>query len=378
MTTKKKDYYEVLGISRDSTEEYIKKGFRKLALKYHPDRNKDKDAPEKFKEINEAYQVLIDPDKRAKYDRFGHAGVEGAGGVGFDGFENFGGFGDIFDAFFGGGNTRQRNTRSRGADIQVQISISFEDAAFGVKKTIDLERTESCGKCNGSRSEPGSKPITCMNCAGTGEVKRSQQSMFGQFVQVTACERCHGEGTVIVNVCSGCQGSGQELKSRKIEVSIPGGIESGMKVRIKNEGEAGINKGYAGDLFVVINVKPHEYFFREGNEVIFRKRISITSAVLGAKLQVPTLDGQSEIQIPKGTQTGDVIRLKDSGITHLRNNNRRGDQLVIVMVVTPDQLTDEQKRLFDDLSKTIQEPSDDNENTYKWFDKLKKVFGYEN
>ena len=276
MTTKKKDYYEVLGISRDSTEEDIKKAFRKLALKYHPDRNKDKDASEKFKEVNEAYQVLIDPDKRAKYDRFGDAGVEGAGGVGFDGFENFGGFGDIFDAFFGGGNTRQRNTRSRGADIQVQISISFEDAAFGVKKTIDLERTESCGKCNGSRSEPGSKPITCMNCAGTGEVKRSQQSMFGQFVQVTACERCHGEGTVIVNVCSGCQGSGQELKSRKIEVSIPGGIESGMKVRIKNEGEAGINKGYAGDLFVVINVK---YFDKAPTLLEMDKLLSFKTTV---------------------------------------------------------------------------------------------------
>ncbi|MQG18571.1 MAG: molecular chaperone DnaJ [SAR202 cluster bacterium] len=377
MTTKKKDYYELLGVSRDSTDEDIKKAFRKLALKYHPDRNKDKDAPEKFKEINEAYQVLIDPEKRAKYDRFGHAGVEGAGGVGFEGFENFGGFGDIFDAFFGGGNTRQRNSRTRGADIQVQISISFEEAAFGVKKTIDLDRTELCEKCKGTRSEPGSKPITCLNCAGTGEVKRSQQSMFGQFVQVTTCERCRGEGTVIVNVCSGCKGSGQELKSRKIEVSIPGGIESGMKVRIKNEGEAGFNQGPAGDLFVVINIQPHKYFFREGNDVIYRKRVSITSAVLGAKLNVPTLDGENEIQIPKGTQTGDVIKLKDLGITHLRNDSRRGDQLVIVMVVTPEQLTTEQKRLFDDLSKTIQEPSDDSENTYKWFDKLRKVFGYD-
>jgi len=378
MTTKKKDYYEVLGVSRDSTEEDIKKAFRKLALKYHPDHNKDKNASGKFKEVSEAYQVLSDPDKRAKYDRFGHAGVEGVGGGGFDGFDNSGGFGDIFDAFFGGGNTRQRNSRARGADLQVQISIAFEEAAFGVHKTIDLNRTESCEKCKGSRSEPGTKPITCLNCAGTGEVKRSQQSMFGQFVQVATCERCQGEGIVIVSACSGCKGSGQESKSRKIEVSIPGGIESGMKIRIKNEGEAGTNQGYSGDLFVVVNVISHEYFFREGNDVISRKRISITSAILGSKLQVPTLDGAREIEIPKGTQTGDVIRLKNSGITHLRNDSRRGDQLVIVMVVTPEKLTDEQKRLFDDLSKTIQEPYDDNNNTYKWFDKLRKVFGYDN
>ena len=263
MTTKKRDYYEVLGVSRSASEEEVRKAFRKLALEYHPDRNKSDGAAEKFKEINEAYQVLADPKKRTDYDRFGHAGVQMNGGAqGFEGFDVFGGFGDIFDAFFGGSSTRTRTSAQRGADLQHQMTISFEEAVFGVEKEIEVRRTEMCSRCRGSRSEPGNEPAVCPNCAGSGQVRRSTQSIFGQFVQVTTCGTCRGEGRIIARPCTTCGARGTETRKRKLAVGIPAGVESGNQIRLTGEGEPGAFGGHAGDLYVGVRVKAHPLFRR--------------------------------------------------------------------------------------------------------------------
>ena len=323
MTTKKRDYYEVLGVTRTSSEEQIKMAFRKLAIEYHPDRNKSGGAAEKFKEINEAYQVITDPKKRADYDRFGHAGVGQNGARGFDGFENFGGFGDIFDAFFGGSRTRSRTSTRRGADLQYSMAVDFEEAVFGAEKQLELERTEVCGHCKGSRSEPGSSPALCSNCGGTGQVRRGHQSIFGQFTQVSTCGTCRGEGRVITKPCSSCKGTGRQVRNRKLFVTLPAGIETGTQIRLTGEGEPGSNGGPSGDLYVSVRVMGHPLFEREGNDIILRHTANIAQAALGATLVVPTLEGEAEIVIPPGTQTGDVIRLKGEGIPHLGSRQRR-------------------------------------------------------
>ena len=255
MTTKKRDYYEVLGVPRDASEEAIKRAFRRLALEFHPDRNKGDGASEKFKEINEAYQVLTDTKKRTTYDRFGHAGLGQNGAQGFEGFENFGGFGDIFDTFFGGAGTRSRTAAARGADLQHSMTITFEEAAFGVERQFDLRRTEICGRCKGTRSDPGTEPALCSECRGTGHIRRGHQSIFGQFMQVTTCSRCRGEGRVITKPCSTCRGTGRVVRDRKLAVSIPAGIETGTQIRLSGEGEPGANRGRSGDLYVSIRVK---------------------------------------------------------------------------------------------------------------------------
>ncbi|MCH8825644.1 MAG: molecular chaperone DnaJ [Chloroflexi bacterium] len=373
MTTRKRDYYDTLGVSQGASDEDIKKAFRKLAMEYHPDRNRREGAEEKFKEINEAYQVLSDSEKRGTYDRFGHAGVTG-NGKGFEGFENFGGFGDIFDAFFGGSSRSRPNAARRGSDLQYSLTVEFEEAVFGVDQDVELQRTETCSSCHGSRSEGGAAPQTCSNCGGVGEVRRAHQSVFGQFVQVVACNVCRGDGRIITDPCSRCRGSGQERRNRKLEVSIPGGIEEGTQVRLRGEGEQGINGGPAGDLYVVVRIKPHEIFRREGNDIIYTLPLNVAQAALGAKVIIPTLKGEAEMEIPSATQSGQSFRLKGKGVPYLRSK-RRGDQIVHVFVNTPTDLTEEQQALFEKLAESFGDESKaDHPPDKSIFTKIKDAF----
>ena len=377
MTTSKRDYYDVLGLSRGASEEEIKKIFRKLALEYHPDRNKGEGAESRFKEINEAYQVLSDPTKKADYDRYGHAGVRTNGGRGFEGFENFGGFGDIFDAFFGGGvGARTRATSgARGADLQYSVTITFEEAVFGTEEEFEILRAEMCSACKGSRSEPGSSATSCSSCRGTGQVRRAHQSIFGQFVQMATCGTCRGEGKVITEPCTACIGKGRERRRRKLAVPIPAGIESGIQIRVTGEGEAGTNGGQAGDLYVSVQVAEHAVFKREGHEILSTMSINVAQAALGATIDVPTLEGDIQMDIAPGTQSRDIFRLKGRGVPHLRSN-RRGDQLVMVLVQTPTSLTDEQRNLLQELARSMgdQKATPDSDNK-GWFEKFKDAFG---
>ena len=374
MTTQKRDYYEVLGVSRGCSDEELKKAFRKLALEFHPDRNKNEGATDRFKEINEAYQVLTDPEKRSAYDRFGHAGLGQNGAQGFDGFDTFGGFGDIFDAFFGGGSGRSRTSARRGGDLQQSLTVDFEEAVFGCERPIEVRRTEVCSRCKGGGSEPGSSPTVCLECAGAGEVRRSHQSIFGQFTQVSSCGRCRGAGNVITDPCASCNASGRERRQRKLVVSIPGGIETGTQMRLSGEGEPGSRGGPAGDLYVSVRVTPHAYFQRNGDDIIHVQRVNMAQAALGATVETPTLDGDVEIEVPAGTQTGDVVRLRGSGVPHLGAQGRRGDQLVTLVVETPRSLTQEQRALLEALSETMDGGRfgpDGIEDGRGWFDRLR-------
>ena len=379
MTTSRQDYYDLLGVNRGASDEDIKKAFRKLAMEYHPDRNKREGAAEKFKEINEAYQVLSDSQKRSVYDRYGHAGVSGNGGArGFEGFENFSGFGDIFDAFFGGTTGTRPNVPRRGADLKYALAIDLVDAALGIEKEVKLERTEVCGGCNGSRSAPGSSPNICSNCGGTGQVRRAHESVFGQFVQVVPCGVCRGEGQTITDPCDTCRGIGRERRSRTLEVAIPAGIEDGVQIRLRGEGEAGHNGGTPGDLYVLIRVRRHETFRREGNDILYTLPVNMAQAALGTKITVPTLtDEDAEIVIPAGTQTGAVIQLRNMGIPYMRSS-RRGDQRVTVDVQTPKKLSEEQRMLFEELAKSFgDDPAGISEQDKGFFNKLKDAISGE-
>ena len=378
-TSNKQDYYDLLGVQRGASDEDIKRAFRKLAMEYHPDRNKRDGAAEKFKEINEAYQVLSDSQKRAAYDRYGHAGVSGNGGArGFEGFENFGGFGDIFDAFFGGATRTHPNAPRRGADLKYALTIDLEDAAFGVEKEVKLERIEVCGDCNGSRSAPGSSPGICGNCSGSGEVRRTHESVFGHFVQVVPCSVCHGEGRTIADPCDTCRGSGRERRSRTLEVAIPAGVEDGVQIRLRGEGEAGHNGGSPGDLYVLIRVRQHDTFQRTNNNILYTLPINMAQAALGTKVTVPTITGEdAELEIPAGTQTGALFRLKNLGIPYIRSS-RKGDQLVTVDVQTPKNLSEEQRMLFEELARSFGDDSTDIGSQDKgFFDKLKDAISGE-
>jgi molecular chaperone DnaJ len=347
----KRDYYEVLGVSRNASAEDIKKAFRKLAFQYHPDRNRSDGAADKFKEINEAYEVLSDADKRAAYDRFGHAGADNMFGRGFEGFD-FGGFGDIFDAFFGGGTTATRQAPRRGDDLRYKISVSFEEAALGSAKEIDITRTEVCSTCHGTRSKPGSKPERCPTCGGSGQVRRVQRSIFGQFINTSICGQCHGEGTIITDPCPDCRGTGLQKQKRRISVRIPAGVDDENVIRLSGEGNAGARGGPAGNLYVSISVKNHEYFTREGDDILYELPVNFAQAALGTEAEVPTLHGPAKVKVPSGSQTGRVFRLKDKGIPHLHGLGR-GDQLVVLRVVTPESLSKEQKKLFEELAKSL-------------------------
>ena len=341
-------------MSKTATQDELKKAYRKLARKYHPDLNKDNpEAAEKFKECNEAYSVLSDEQKRAQYDQFGHAAFENGGmggGPGAGGFGGFGGFGgsgmeDIFDMFFGGQGRGGRSTNAgpqRGADLRFDLEISFEEAAFGLEKEISLNRAERCEHCHGDGAEPGSKVETCPECNGSGYVRYTQNTMFGQMVNERPCSRCHGEGKIISNPCKKCHGSGTVKKAKKLKVKIPAGVDNGSRLRVAGEGEAGVKGGPSGDLYVYLYVKEHKFFERDGTTVLCEVPINIVQATLGAEIKVPTLDGQVIMKVPEGTQPGKVMRIKGKGIPSLRGG-ARGDQLVRIKVVVPTKLSDKQK-----------------------------------
>ncbi len=347
----KRDYYEVLGIGRNATDAEIKKAFRKLAFRYHPDHNREDGATEKFKEVNEAYEALADPDKRATYDRFGHGGAQGIFGQGFGGFD-FSGFGDIFDAFFGGATTATRQAPQRGADLQYRLTITFEETAFGCEKEIKISRTENCSLCQGIGCKPGSQPSRCPSCNGTGQVRQVQRSIFGRFINTTTCSQCHGEGRIITDPCSQCRGTGKEKRQRSILVKIPAGVDDGSQIRLSGEGEVGSRGGSPGNLYIILSVLPHDFFTRDGDNILYELPINFAQAALGDEADVPTLDGRTKLKVPAASQTGKVFRLKGKGIPHLHRSGR-GDQLVTLLVVTPDSLTEKQRQLFRELASNL-------------------------
>ncbi|MFQ5814212.1 MAG: molecular chaperone DnaJ [Anaerolineae bacterium] len=349
----KRDYYDVLGVGRSASQDEVKKAYRRLARQYHPDVNKSPDAEAKFKDINEAYEVLSDQEKRATYDRFGHSGVQGRWGDFSDFGFGFGGFSDIFGDLFGfGPRTRTRRAPRRGTDLRYNLTISFEEAVFGCEKELDIPRYETCPRCRGSGAEPGTSPIRCPQCNGTGEVRRTQQSILGSFINVSTCPRCGGEGEIVTTPCSECRGQKRVRVTRTISVKVPAGVDDGTKIRLAGEGEPGTRGGPPGNLYVVLSVKPHRYFRRQDNNIILELAINVAQAALGDEVMVPTMDGEDKLAIPAGTQTGKVFRLRGKGVPYLRRNGR-GDQLVIVQVATPTDLSDKQKQLFKDLGKTL-------------------------
>lgn len=359
----KRDYYEVLGVSRDASPEEIKKAYKKLAKQYHPDLNPDsKTAEENFKEVNEAYSVLSDENSRARYDQFGHndPGAGGFGGGGFD-FGGFGGgFGDIFETIFGGGfggRGADPNAPQKGNDLLVDLEVSFEEAAKGVEKEISINRMERCSACHGSGAKDGSKRKTCGNCGGSGKVRVNQTTAFGQFQTVRTCPSCGGRGSIIEEPCPECQGSGRVRQKRKLKVNVPAGVDTGSRLRMHSEGEGGLNGGAPGDLFVNIEVRPHKYFRREGDNIYLEQPISFTEAALGAEIEVPTLEGKVKLEIPEGTQTGTTFRLRGRGFPKLRGYGK-GDQHVRVKVTTPTRLSKEQKELLQKLADSFGDGDD--------------------
>lgn len=349
-----RDYYEILGVPRGASTDEVKQAFRKLARQYHPDVSKAPDAEEKFKEVNEAYAVLSDEEKRAAYDRFGHAGVRGAGGVPDWTTVDFSDiFGDILEGFgvggFGRSSRRSRNMPRRGSDQQVKLELTFEEAIFGVEKEIEITRDELCSRCQGKGAEPGTQPARCAACGGSGEIR---QSVLGMMVQVLTCPNCNGTGEVITYPCRQCNGRGYEPKSRKKIITIPAGVDTGIQIRLAGEGQPGANGGPNGNLFVVIQVKPHKYFRRRDDDILLDLDINLAQAVLGADVDVPTVDGDAKLKIPNGIQPGKVLRLRGKGVPHLRGSGR-GDELVVVNVVIPKQLTHEQRTLFEQLAQSL-------------------------
>ncbi len=348
----KRDYYEVLGVKKDATAEEIKKAYRKLTKENHPDLHPgDKACEERFKEVNEAYEILSDDDKRRKYDQYGHAAFDpnaGFGGGGFDGFGGFGGFGDIFSDIFGGfgGSTRSNpNAPRRGENVRASVNISFEEAAFGCKKEVTVSKIETCADCKGTGCAPGTTPEICPDCKGTGSVTVSQRTPFGMMQSSSPCSKCHGTGKIIHQPCKSCRGLGSIRRQHKIEVNIPAGIDDGQTISKSGGGSAGVNGGPAGDLLVSVIVRPHARFERDGTSVLLEQDISYAQAALGAEVEVPTLDGKVKLTIPEGTQPGAVFRLRGRGIPYLRGSGR-GDQFVTVSIKVPRNLTGSQKELL--------------------------------
>ena len=353
----KRDYYEVLGVDRSASDADIKKAYRKLAKENHPDLHPgDKNAEARLKEINEAYEVLSDADKKAKYDQFGFAGVDpnfGAGGgygAGFGGMDFD--LGDIFGSIFGGGTTRSQNAPRKGSSVRQSVTISFEEAAFGCEKEIAIGRIEQCDTCKGTGCEPGTTAETCSNCRGTGVVTTQQQTMFGVMQSQTTCPRCRGTGKIIHQPCKTCRGEGSVRKQKKIKVTIPAGIDDGQTISIRGQGNAGSKGGPNGDLLVTVNVKPHKLFTREGANIMYELNIPVTQAILGAEVTVPTIDGDVKYNIPEGTQSGTVFRLRNKGIPYIRGSGR-GDQYVTVNVNIPKNLTSDQKEIVRQLDDAL-------------------------
>ncbi len=381
MADQKRDYYEVLGVQKGAAEQEIKKAYRKLAKANHPDLNPgDAAAEARFKEINEAYEVLSDSAKRARYDQFGFAGVDpsyggGGGGFGggFSGDFDFGDLGDIFGSFFGGGfgggSARNRNGPQRGESLRMGLTITFEEAAFGCEKEVSLDRVEQCETCGGSGAAPGTSLETCSNCGGSGTVQQRRQTPMGVFATTSACPRCGGRGKIISSPCSSCNGSGQTRKRKTVKVSIPAGIDNGQIVSLRGQGNAGKNGGPAGDLQIVITVQPHQLFQRDGSNVYCDAPITFTQAVLGGELEIPTIDGKVKYDIPEGTQTGTTFRLRGKGIPNV-NGRGRGDQYVTVHIETPRSLTREQKEALRKFSDTLKEQNYKERKSF--FEKFKK------
>ena len=375
----KRDYYEVLGVAKSATAEDIKKAYRKQAKQYHPDLHpNDKEAEAKFKEVNEAYSVLSDDQKRKQYDTFGHAGADGQG---FGGFGGFGGQGfdidldDIFSSFFGGGfggGQRRQSGPQRGADLKYRMNLEFMEAAFGTEKTIDITKNESCGVCNGSGAEPGTSVETCPTCHGSGTVQERHQSLFGTVMTTKTCQNCHGKGKVIKEPCSNCHGAGRERRSKKLKVKVPAGINEGEALTLRGEGEAGINQGPYGDLYVEISVRPHAVFTRRGYNTYAEIPITFPQAALGGEIEVPTIDGPVKYDLREGTQPGDVITLRNKGIPVVNRQNQRGDHLVTIQLEVPTSLNKDQKELLQTFESTT------NSRNYKkrqsFFDKIKDIF----
>ena len=379
MAQDKRDYYEVLGVSRDASEDEIKKAYKKLARKYHPDMNPgDKEAEEKFKEVNEANEVLSDPEKKARYDQFGFAGVDptygagaGGGAYGGAGFD-FGDLGDIFGSFFGGGfggGARTRNGPQRGDSIRASVAISFTEAAFGCEKEVTLERSEQCPTCKGNGCAPGTTPEVCPDCRGSGVVMRSQRTPFGVMQSQMPCQKCGGTGKIIHQPCQECHGSGSIRHRRTIKVSIPAGIDDGQTISLRGQGHAGRNGGPSGDLLITVMVRPHDIFRREGTAVFCEAPITFAQAVLGGELEIPTIDGKVKYAIPEGTQTGTVFRLKGKGIPVL-NGRGRGDQYVTVTIETPTNLNKEQKEALRKFDATLGENNHEKQKSF--FKKFRK------
>jgi molecular chaperone DnaJ len=344
-----RDYYEILGVLRDSSDAEIKRAYRKLAQQWHPDVNKDPTAPERFKELNEAYQVLSDPQRRQAYDLFGRAAVGGEGGFGAGFGAGFGGFGDIFDAFFGGAatGTARRGRPAPGADLRYDLRITFEEAIRGVEKDIEFPVLERCDTCGGSGAKPGTSPVTCPQCNGRGEVRNVRQTMLGQMINVTTCPRCRGEGRIVEQPCETCRGEGRVERRKKLRVTIPAGIDEGHQIRLSNEGEVGPRGGPAGSLYVAVHVAPHRKLTREGTELFYELDVSIAQAALGSRVKVPTIEGDEEIEVKPGTQPGTELRLRGRGVPHLRRAGVRGDLHVLVNVAVPTKLTKRQRELLE-------------------------------
>ncbi len=354
--TAERDYYEVLGVDRTAGDADIKRAFRKLAQQWHPDVNADDAAQERFKEINEAYQVLSDAQRRQAYDMFGRAGVSGAGGDGGfgAGAAGFGGFSDIFDAFFGGSmaGSARRGRPSQGSDLRYDLRIAFDEAVLGVEKEIEFPVLGRCDTCGGSGAKDGSAPVQCPGCNGRGEVRSVRQTMLGQMVNVAPCPRCRGEGKIVENGCDTCSGEGRTQRRRSLRVTIPAGIDEGHQIRLSNEGEVGPRGGPAGSLYVAVHVAPHPTLTREGTELFYEADLSIAQAALGTKLMVPTVEGEdAEVDIKPGTQPGTEIRLRGRGVPHLRRHSSRGDLHVIANVVVPTKLTKRQRELLETYAK---------------------------
>jgi molecular chaperone DnaJ len=371
----KRDYYDVLGVPRDADEAEIKRAFRKLAQQHHPDVDKGDGAEERFKELNEAYRVLSDRQRRTAYDMFGHAGVEGSAAGGFEGFGGgFGPFGDIFDAFFGGSpaGARRRSRVVAGADLRYDLTIEFADAVFGVTKEITFPTLVTCSRCEGAGGEPGTEPETCPECNGTGEQRRVAQTILGQMVNIVACQRCRGEGRIIATPCVECKGEGRIREERTLQVTIPAGIDAGQRIALEGQGEAGPRGGPNGDLYVAINVRPHPQLIRRGTELYHELPITFPQAALGTTLTVPTVEGTEEIEIPAGSQAGREIRLRSKGVPRLRGAGR-GDLHVILNVVVPTKLSKRERELLKELDE-VGEPATLAGDEPSVFDRLRDLF----
>lgn len=368
----KRDYYEVLGLSKGASKDEIKKAYRKLSKQYHPDINKEPGADEKFKEIAEAYEVLSDEQKRARYDQFGHEDPQaGFGGGGFSG-GGFGGFEDIFSSFFGGGGRRQDpNAPRKGDDLQFRMTVDFEEAVFGKETEIEIPTEEECETCHGTGAKPGTTPQTCSQCNGSGEINQAVDTPFGRMVNRRTCPSCRGAGKIIVDKCPTCRGAGKVQKTKKIKINIPAGVDDGQQLRVSGQGEPGINGGPAGDLYIVFSVRSHELFERDGDDIYYELKLTFPQAALGDEIEVPTVHGKVKLKIPAGTQSGAQFRIKDKGVKNVHGYGM-GHQYVIVKVITPTKLTEKQKQLlrdFAELSGDIPE-----EQGSSLFDKIKKTF----